>query len=216
LEETSTGTILRCAAACASRGRPRRRRLCLRCPRRARPTRRHIPHSPAARRAPCSPIPLWPLRMARVCVQEYGSTALMAASQFGHEGCVRLLIESGATVNATDVSLERPLLSTLPWVRFHIVISFVSSLLSSEHRRRLSFASRGMASRGMERPPRDRQAPPRRRRRCDASRQSRQDGHRLRTGEGPQRGRGPAERASVGQDRKAAFFSAAALSAATL
>jgi len=34
--------------------------------------------------------------------EEYGSTALMAASQFGHEGCVRLLIESGATVNATD------------------------------------------------------------------------------------------------------------------
>ena len=53
LDGASTGTILmRCAAACASRGRPRRRRFC--CfgrPRRrgsARPTRRRLPTAQAA------------------------------------------------------------------------------------------------------------------------------------------------------------------------
>ena len=56
--------------------------------------------------------PRWPLRMARVCVQENGSTALMRASSYGHEGCVRLLLASGANVNDTCVSLERPLPST--------------------------------------------------------------------------------------------------------
>ena len=57
--------------------------------------------------------PLGPLRMARVCVQYYGEdTALMQASTCGHEGCVRLLLASGANVNDTDVSLERPLPST--------------------------------------------------------------------------------------------------------
>ena len=71
MEGTSTGTILRCAAACASRGRPRRRRFC--CfgrPRRrgsARPTRRHFPHSPSctarARTPACSPIRLTPLTL---------------------------------------------------------------------------------------------------------------------------------------------------------
>ncbi len=56
--------------------------------------------------------PLGPLRMARVCVQRYGFTALIAASELGREGCVRLLIASGANVNDIDVSLERPLPST--------------------------------------------------------------------------------------------------------
>ena len=56
--------------------------------------------------------PLWPLRMARVCVQDDGDTALIEASLHGHEGCVRLLIASGAIVNDIDVSLERPLPST--------------------------------------------------------------------------------------------------------
>jgi len=56
--------------------------------------------------------PLWPLRMARVCVQDDGDTALMQASYMGHEGCVRLLIASGAIVNYQNVSLERPLPST--------------------------------------------------------------------------------------------------------
>jgi len=43
---------------------------------------------------------------------EHGDTALMRASDNGHEGCVRLLIASGAIVNARNVSLERPLPST--------------------------------------------------------------------------------------------------------
>ena len=48
--------------------------------------------------------------MARVCVQYYGFTALIAASANGHEGCVRLLLESEAIeVNATHVSLEHAL-----------------------------------------------------------------------------------------------------------
>ena len=68
-----------------------------------------------------------------MCVQDSGDTALMKASEYGYKGCVRLLIASGAIVNDTDVSLERPHPST-PWVSFHVVISFVSSLLSSERR----------------------------------------------------------------------------------
>jgi hypothetical protein len=66
-------------------------------------------HLHGARRIPaCSPIRLtfWPLMMARVCVQDYGDTALMEASMFGYEGCVRLLLETKAIeVNATNVSL---------------------------------------------------------------------------------------------------------------
>ena len=50
--------------------------------------------------------------MARVCVQDSGNTALMIASAYGREGCVRLLLASGANVNDTNVSLERPLPST--------------------------------------------------------------------------------------------------------
>ena len=67
-----------------------------------------------ARRTPaCSPIRLTPWAlMARVCVQDDGDTALMEASLYEHEGCVRLLIASGANVNDTMVSLERPLPST--------------------------------------------------------------------------------------------------------
>jgi hypothetical protein len=112
-----------------------RRRLCwfsrLRRRGSARPTRRRLPTAQAALafcRRPAAPpsvapassshgarrtlacsfvSPLWPLRMARVCVQG-GFTALMMASTFGREGCVGLLLESGATVNATGVSLERP------------------------------------------------------------------------------------------------------------
>ncbi len=73
------------------------------------------------------------------------------------------------------------------WVSFHGVISFVSSLLSSD-RRMDSFALGGIP-----RPPRDRQAPPRRGRRCDSPNQWRLYGHRHRTAVWLQRGRGPAE-----------------------
>ena len=42
-----------------------------------------------------------------MCVQEYGLTALMKASWYGHEGCVRLLLGTDAIdVNAMEVSLE--------------------------------------------------------------------------------------------------------------
>ena len=115
MERTSTGTILRCAAACASRGRPRRRRLCLRSPPPRPPDTAPFSPQPSctARAAPprARPFvsPLWPLRMARVCVQQNGWTALIEASARGREGCVRLLIASEANVNATHVSLERPL-----------------------------------------------------------------------------------------------------------
>jgi hypothetical protein len=80
--------------------------------------------------------PRWPLRMARVCVQDlWGQTALMVASCRGHEGCVRLLLESEAIeVNAKGVSLERALTQAHVMVGFHVVTSFVSCLLSSDPR----------------------------------------------------------------------------------
>ncbi len=69
-------------------------------------------HGAAPPRARPFVSPLGPLRMARVCVQDLGKTALMKASAYGQEGCVRLLLASGANVNYQDVSLERPLPST--------------------------------------------------------------------------------------------------------
>ena len=41
----------------------------------------------------------------------------MAAALYDNEGCVRLLLESKASVNATSVSLERDALpqAHLPW-----------------------------------------------------------------------------------------------------
>jgi hypothetical protein len=51
-----------------------------------------------------------------------GYTALMLASWFGHEGCVRLLLEAEAIeVNAT-VNLEHALPQHMRWVRLHVVI----------------------------------------------------------------------------------------------
>ena len=92
----------------------------------------------------------------------------MLASRNGHEGCVRLLLESEAIeVNAKGVSLERALSQAHVMVGFDVVTSFVSCLLSSELRI-VSFASRGTL--GL---PRDRQASPRTRRRSDAPRQGR-------------------------------------------
>jgi ankyrin repeat protein len=53
---------------------------------------------------------------------EDGYTALMLASWFGHEGCVRLLLEAEAIeVNAT-VNLEHALPQHMRWVRLHVVI----------------------------------------------------------------------------------------------
>ena len=41
----------------------------------------------------------------------------MISSLRGREGCVRLLLDSKAAVNATDVSLEPALLEPVPWDR---------------------------------------------------------------------------------------------------
>ena len=50
-------------------------------------------------------------------MQSYEFTALMISSVYGREGCVRLLLDSKAAVNATDVSLEPALLEPVPWDR---------------------------------------------------------------------------------------------------
>ena len=49
--------------------------------------------------------------------QDFDFTALMIAAAWNNEGCVRLLLESKASVNATNVSLERDALpqERLPW-----------------------------------------------------------------------------------------------------
>ena len=44
-------------------------------------------------------------------------TALIISSRCGREGCVRLLLDSKAAVNATNVSLEPALLEPVPWDR---------------------------------------------------------------------------------------------------
>jgi hypothetical protein len=124
-------------------------------------------------------------------VNEGYPTALMNASEWGREGCVRLLLEFGANVNDYDKNVSLPSPKHTPWGSFHVVISLVSSLLSSEQRM-VSFALRGI-----QRLPRDRQASSRRRRRGDSPNPERRHGHRIGKVEGPQRGRGPAERASV-------------------
>ena len=50
-------------------------------------------------------------------MQHYEYTALIISSATGREGCVRLLLDSKAAVNATDVSLEPALLEPVPWDR---------------------------------------------------------------------------------------------------
>ena len=155
MEGASTGTILRCAAACASRGRPRRCGLCcFASATEASPDATPSPHtSLAARRASALASPP-PRRHAKLgtrlldvrgaphapllpCVsfhivgfdspQNNDNTALMMAATFGHEGCVRLLLESKARVNATTVSLERALPQAhVPWTSCLVVIHWTS------------------------------------------------------------------------------------------
>ena len=48
------------------------------------------------------------------------------AAYKGHEGCVRLLLESKASVNATSVSLERALPQHVPWTSCLVVIHWPS------------------------------------------------------------------------------------------
>jgi hypothetical protein len=173
-----------------------RRRMCLAWA--SASTRRHLPHSPAARRArrtpACSPIRLTPLAL------EDGWCVRPVLRIHSSDDCLN---RRARRVRPTPPRVRgdrqrhggKPraclLPSTMPWVSFHVVISLLSSLLSSEPRMVSS------ALGGIQRPPRDRQASPRRRRRSDASNQVGRDGHRFGTGAFQERGRGPAERASV-------------------
>ena len=142
-----------CAAACASRGRPRPRRLwCFR--RRARPRRRRSPELAVPRAAALAAPPprrpaelgtrvlvawraphprvlahaprvLWHSMTPRVLhLPQNGHTALMIASAAGHEGCVRLLLEAEAIEVNAKVSLEHALPQHMRWVRLHVVIPF--------------------------------------------------------------------------------------------
>ena len=143
---------MRCAAACASRGRPRPRRLC--CFRRAALARDGAvspepavpraaalaappPRRPAelgtrvlvAWRAPHprvlahAPRVLWHSMTPRVLyLPQNGDTALMRASDNGREGCVRLLLEAEAIEVNATVSLEHALPQHMRWIRFHVLI----------------------------------------------------------------------------------------------
>ena len=70
-----------------------------------------------------APRGLWHSMTPRVLhLPQNGDTALIEASAYGHEGCVRLLLAAEAIeVNAT-VSLEHALPQHMRWVRFHVVI----------------------------------------------------------------------------------------------
>ena len=49
---------------------------------------------------------------------------MLIASCYGHEGCVRLLLEAEAIEVNAKVSLEHALPQHMRWVRFHVVIPF--------------------------------------------------------------------------------------------
>ena len=140
-----------CAAACASRGRPRPRRLCC-FRRRARPRRRLSPQPAVPRAAALAAPPprrpaelgtrvlvawraphprvlahaprvLWHSMTPRVLhLPQFGRTGLMYASWNGREGCVRLLLEAEAIEVNAKVSLEHALPQHMRWVRLHVVI----------------------------------------------------------------------------------------------
>jgi len=153
LEGTSTGAM-GYAAACASRGRPRPRRLCC-FRRRARPRRRRVPTARCTARAAALAAPpprhpaelgtrvlvawraphprvlahaprgLWHSMTPRVLhLPQLGYTALHYAACNGHEGCVRLLLEAKAIEVNAKVSLEYALPQHMRWIRFHVVIPF--------------------------------------------------------------------------------------------
>jgi hypothetical protein len=143
----------------------------------------HASSSHGARRTPaCSPIRLTPLALEDgSCVRPGKRTH---SSDDGLKVRARRVRPTPSRVLGDRQHHERkseaPSPKHTPWVGFHVVISFVSSLLSSEQRT-VSFAYRGI-----RRPPRDRQASSRRRRQSDSPNQIyRQDGPRLRTGSGP-------------------------------
>jgi len=120
-----------------------------------------------ARRTPaCSPIRLTPLAL------EDGSCVRpVLRIHSSHTGLIVWVRRVRPTPHRVRGERQRhgrksgaPSPKHTPWVSFHVVISFVSSLLSSGHRM-VSFALGGK-----HRLPRDRQAPSRRRRRCDSPR----------------------------------------------
>ena len=53
-----------------------------------------------------------------------GVTALLYASNNGHEGCVRLLLEAEAIEVNAKVSLEHALPQHMRWIRLHVLIPF--------------------------------------------------------------------------------------------
>ena len=79
------------------------------------PSLAHASSTYGARRPParCSSL----LILEIVSLQHGEFTALIISSVYGREGCVRLLLDSKAAVNATDVSLEPALLEPVPWDR---------------------------------------------------------------------------------------------------
>ena len=106
MERTSTGTVLRRCFPTAQLAARRASALAEPPPRRHAELRTRALDVPHARVLACSSRVLYAL-IVRVSCQVYGSTALMEASANGNEGCVQLLLEAGATVNDTEVSLER-------------------------------------------------------------------------------------------------------------
>jgi hypothetical protein len=160
----------RVVAACILRPRPPR-------------LRRHSAASTGARRRAYSNA-IWS--------QLSTPTALMIGVASGHHGCVRILLDSGATVNVTNVSLKRP--------RWSPVAPLFATHLPHVH---LSVAPRihSPAYRGIRWQSRNRQAAPPTRRRPVAPKQVWHDGPRrcrhVESGGMPQRDGGPAQRASV-------------------
>ena len=167
------------------------------------PSLAHASSSHGARRTPaCSPtlLALWHLRTP-VCLLCPGLRT--HSSDIGRKPRARRVRptpprvrgDRGQRHGRKPRACPLPAHAMDPLPTFHVVISFVSSLLSSE-RRKLSSAWRGIP-----RSPRDRQASPRTRRRSEppnqteARNQARQDGPRQRTESEKERGRGPAERA---------------------
>ena len=72
-----------------------------------------------------APRVLWHSMTPRVLhLPQRGWTALIAASYFGHEGCVRLLLEAEAIEVNAKVSLEHALPQHMRWARFHVLIPF--------------------------------------------------------------------------------------------
>ncbi len=72
-----------------------------------------------------APRVLWHSMTPRVLhLPQAGVTALIGASNYGREGCVRLLLATEAIEVNAKVSLEHALPQHMRWVRLHAVIPF--------------------------------------------------------------------------------------------